>query len=72
MSQKTFSEQFHSCTVRTPVDSCAEQRVSIAWADMNFLRIRVENGRNQKANFVCNNNGERSRKTSEGSSKLSW
>ena len=70
MTQKTFSEQFRSCTVWTPADSCAEQRVSIAWADMNFLRIRVENGRNQKANFVRNNNAERSRKTSEGSSKL--
>ena len=32
-------------------------------ADTNLLRIRVENGRNQKANFVCNNNAEGSRKT---------
>ena len=32
-------------------------------ADMNFPQIRVENGGNQKANFVRNNNAEGSRKT---------
>ena len=38
--------------------------------DADIPRIRVENGRNQKANFVCNN-AEGSRKTSQGSFKLS-
>ena len=40
-------------------------------ANTNFPRIRVENGRNQKAIFVCNKNAEESRKTSQGSFELS-
>ena len=39
-------------------------------ADMNLLQIWVENGSNQKVNFVCNN-AEGSRKTSQGSFELS-
>ena len=53
------------------VDLLQGSRGSSAQADMNFPRIRVENGRNQKANFVRNNNAEESRKTSQGSFKLS-
>ena len=52
----TFSKEFRGCSVRTPADSCVERRGSSTHADTNFLRIRVENGRSQKANFVCNNN----------------
>ena len=37
-------------------------------ADTNLPRVRVENGGNQKANFVCNK-AEESRKTWEGSFK---
>ena len=39
-------------------------------ADTNLPRVRVENGGNQKANFVCNK-AEESRKTWEGSFKWS-
>ena len=49
---------------------CAEQRGSSAQADTIFPRIRVENGGKQKANFV-RNNAEGSRKTPQGSFKLS-
>ena len=52
----TFSKEFHGCSMRTPADSCAERRGSSARTDANFPRIRVENGGNQKANFVRNNN----------------
>ena len=59
----TFSEEFRSCSVQTPVDSCAERRGSSARVPRIFradrhgssVWIRVENGRNQKANFVRNN-----------------
>ena len=70
----TVSEEFCGCSAQTPADSCAErhgssagwQRIflmgghgSSAWPDTIFLRIRVENGGNQKANFVHNNNAGR-------------
>ena len=44
---------------------------SSARANTNFPQIRVENGRNQKAIFVCNKNAEESRKTSQVSFELS-
>ena len=43
---------------------------SFVRADTNLLCIRVENGVNQKANFL-RNNAEGSRKTSQGSFELS-
>ena len=52
----TFSEEFRGCSVRTPADSCAERCGSSARADTNFPQIWVENGGNQKVNFVGNNN----------------
>ena len=42
--------------VRNDADLPQSGRESSAWADTNFLHIRVENGGNQKANFVHNNN----------------
>ena len=53
----TFSEEFCGWFVRNDADLPQGGRRSSAQADMNFPQIRVENGRNQKANFVCNNNG---------------
>ena len=59
----TFSEEFRGCSAWTPTDSCAERRGSSAgrpWifraGRHEFPQIRVENGGNQKANFVRNNN----------------
>ena len=58
-----FSEEFRGCSAWTPADSCAERRGSSAgqpWifraGRHEFPQIWVENGRNQKANFVRNNN----------------
>ena len=47
----------HSRTVvRNDVDLPQSGRGSSARANTNFPRIRVENSRNQKANFMRNNN----------------
>ena len=45
--------------VRNEADLPQVGRRSSARVDTNFLRIRVENGGNQKANFVRNNNAGR-------------
>ena len=58
----TFSKEFCGCSMQTPTDSCAVRRGSFACADMNLPLIWVENGGNQKANFVCNNAEGRHRK----------
>ena len=72
----TFSEEFRGCSVQTPADSSAVRRgSSTGWlrifcaGDTNLLRIRVENGGNQK-NFV-RNKAEGLRKTMQGSFELS-
>ena len=52
------TENFRGCSAWTPTDSCAERRGSSVWADTNFPWIQLENGGNQKANFVRNNNAE--------------
>ena len=44
---------------------------SSARADMNLLRIQVENGGNQKANFV-RNNAEESRRHRKDRSNYHW
>ena len=67
MTRKTFSEEFCGCSTQTPADSCAVLRRSSAGSKMNLTRIRVENGGNQIANFVRNNDAEGSRKTSQES-----
>ena len=51
--------------VRNDADLPQGGRGSSARADTNLPRIRVENGGNQKANFV-HYNAEGSRKTSQG------
>ena len=51
-------------------DLWKDGRGSSARADTNLLRIWVENGRSQKANFVLNN-AEGSRNTSQESFELS-
>ena len=59
----TFSEEFCGCSARTPADSCAERHGFSTRVPRNFraggcrsyVRIRVENGGNQKANVVHNN-----------------
>ena len=63
MENLAFSEEFRGCSARTPADSCAERHGSSAerprifrMGDTNFPQIQVENGRNQKVNFVHNNN----------------
>ena len=73
----TFSEEFRGCSVQTPADSCAVRRGSstgrlriFCAGDTNLPRIRVENGGNQKKNFV-RNNAEGLRKTLQGSFELS-
>ena len=74
----TFSEEFRVCSMQASVDSCAvgrrlpHGRPQIFRADGHgsSVQIRVENGGNQKANFV-RNNAEGSRMTSQGSFKLS-
>ena len=45
-------------------------RRSFVRVDTYLSRIQLENGRNQKANFVCNN-AEGLRKTLQGSFELS-
>ena len=42
--------------VRNDTDLPQGGRGSSAWEDTNFPRIRIENGGNQKADFVRNNN----------------
>ena len=56
--------------VRYDVGLPQGSRGSSTQTDTNLPQIRVENGGNQKANFVCNND-EGSRKTSQGSFELS-
>ena len=56
--------------VRNEADLPQVGRRSSARVDTNFLRIRVENGGNQNANFM-HNNAERLRETSQASFKLS-
>ena len=56
--------------VRYDTDLLQGGRESSAWVDTFLPWIRVENGRNQNANFVCIN-AEGSRKTSQGSFELS-
>ena len=54
----TFSEDFRSCSARTPADSCAERRGSSAGRPRSFRAGGYKfqwNVRNQKTNFVCNN-----------------
>ena len=56
--------------VRYDVDLLQGGCRSSARADTNLLRIRVQKGGNQKANFVLNN-AEGLRQTSQGSFQLS-
>ena len=44
--------------LRNDADLPQDGRESSARADTNFRRIQVENGGNQKANFVRNNKSE--------------
>ena len=57
--------------VQNDVDLLQGGRKSSVWADTNFPQIQIENGENQKAKFVRNNNAEGLRKTSQGSLKVS-
>ena len=82
----TFSEEFRGCSARNDADFPHGCRGTSTRADADLpygrarifradghessLRIRFENGRNQKANFV-RNNAKRSRNTPQGSFEIS-
>ena len=57
--------------VRNEADLLQGGHGSSTRADTNIPWIRVENGGNQKANFMHNNNVKGSRKTLQGSFELS-
>ena len=78
----TFSEEFRGCSARNDADFPHGCRGISARVPRNFLagaaklfrgssvRIRFENGGNQKANFV-RNNAKQSRNTPQGSFEIS-
>ena len=74
----TFSEEFCACSAWKLADGCAEwcgfsarvPRIFRAGRRRFSVQIWVENGGNQKANFVCDN-AEGSRNMSQGSFEVS-
>ena len=74
----TFSEEFRGCSARNDADfphgcrriSARVPRIFRADGHESSVRIRFENGGNQKANFV-RNNAKRSRNTPQGSFEIS-
>ena len=74
----TFSEEFRGCSARNDADfphgchgiSARVPRNFRAGGRGSSVRIRFENGGNQKANFV-RNNAKRSRNTPQGSFEIS-
>ena len=82
----TFSEEFRGCSARNDADfphgcrgtsaqadadlPCGRARIFRADGHQSSVRIRFENGGNQKANFVRNNT-KRSRNTPQGSFEIS-
>ena len=82
----TFSEEFRGCSARNDADfphgcrgtsarvdadlPCVRARIFRADGHESSVRIRFENGGNQKANFV-RNNAKRSRNTPQGSFEIS-
>ena len=82
----TFSKEFRGCSARNDADFphgcrrtsvradmdllCGRARIFCADGHESSVRIRFENGRNQKANFVCNN-AKGSRNTPQGSFEIS-